>query len=77
MSLINQLLAIGILPDAAVRLGIRRRLAETLREHVKPTAEAQQAAVLEHAKSLRECPIAIHTDEANEQHYEVPSAFYE
>lgn len=77
MSLINQLLATGFLPDSAIRLGIRRRLADTLREHLQPDAESQQAAVLTHAKGLREMPIAIHTDEANEQHYEVPSEFYQ
>ncbi len=37
----------------------------------------QRAAVMEHVQDLRESPVAIHTDEANEQHYEVPSAFYE
>jgi hypothetical protein len=27
--------------------------------------------------ALRELPIAIHTDAANEQHYEVPTEFYQ
>ena len=77
MSLVNQILAYGILPDALVRQGIRRRLAETLDKVVKPTPVEQQAAVSAHAASLRASPIAIDTDTANEQHYEVPTEFYQ
>ena len=76
MSQINDLLARGVLPDFLIRFGIRRRLAETLRENVLPTAEAQQAAIMAHVEDLRRSPIAIHTDAANEQHYEVPAEFY-
>ena len=76
MSTINELLAKGRLPDAVIRFGIRQRLAKTLREHAKPTLEAQRAAILTHVAELRDSPIAIHTDEANEQHYEVPTDFY-
>ena len=76
MSIVNQILAQGILPDALVRHGIRRRLRETLAIHVKPTAEQQQAAIAAHVEELRNSPVAIETDAANEQHYEVPAAFY-
>lgn len=76
MSQINDLLARGVLPDPVIRFGIRRRLADTLRQHVKSTAEAQQAAIMAHVAELRDSPVAIHTDEANEQHYEVPAEFY-
>jgi len=77
MSKTDDLLARGSLPDRVIRFGIRRRLAETLRQHLPADAEGQRAAVMAHVQDLRECPVAIHTDEANEQHYEVPSAFYE
>ncbi|MFT5105814.1 MAG: cyclopropane-fatty-acyl-phospholipid synthase [Verrucomicrobiales bacterium] len=77
MSFIDTLLAKGILPDPVIRFGIRKRLAETLREHVKATPEEQQKAVLKHVEELRNSPVAINTDEANEQHYEVPAKFYE
>jgi cyclopropane-fatty-acyl-phospholipid synthase len=40
MSTINAILAKNILPDAMIRLGIRQRLAETLRENKQPTVEA-------------------------------------
>jgi len=77
MSKLNDQLAKGRLPDPLIRYGIRRRLAQTLREKVKPTMEEQRAAVMAHVAELRESPIAINTEEANEQHYEVPTAFYQ
>ncbi|MCB1076637.1 MAG: class I SAM-dependent methyltransferase [Verrucomicrobiae bacterium] len=76
MSQINELLARGTLPDSLIRFGIRRRLADTLRDIIKPTAEEQRAALMRHVDELKRGPIAIHTDAANEQHYEVPAAFY-
>jgi cyclopropane-fatty-acyl-phospholipid synthase len=77
MSTINKILAKDILPDAMIRMGIRQRLADTLREHRKPTLEERRASVLKHAEGLRQMPVAIATDEANEQHYEVPTRFYQ
>lgn len=76
MSFTNDLLAKGLLPDILLRLGIRQRLAQTLKEEVKPTTEQQQAAIMKHIAGLKESPLAIATAEANEQHYEVPTAFY-
>jgi cyclopropane-fatty-acyl-phospholipid synthase len=65
------------LPDPVIRYGIRRLLAQRLREERKATPEAQQAHLMALVERLRESPVAIATHEANEQHYEVPSAFYE
>ena len=69
MNLINTLIAKGTLPDALIRFGIRRRLAKTLREHVRSTPEAQAEAVQTHAEGLRKAPVAIATDEANARHW--------
>ncbi|MCB1211852.1 MAG: class I SAM-dependent methyltransferase, partial [Verrucomicrobiales bacterium] len=77
MSTVNSLLARNILPDTLIRMGIRHRLAETIRENTRPDIEGQRAALLEHVEGLKSMPIAIATDEANEQHYEVPTKFYQ
>lgn len=77
MSLTNQILAKDILPDAIIRMGIRSRLAETLREHRQPTVEEARAAKLKYVADLKLMPLAIATDKANEQHYEVPTRFYQ
>ncbi len=74
---IDQLLARGLLPDAAVRMGIRNLLAKKLREEDRGGVEPQQAALQEFIDELKASPIAIKTDAANEQHYEVPTKFFE
>ena len=67
----------GVLPDPLVRLGIRRLLRERLRAVVPETAA--EAARQNHAfrKGLRASPVALVPQLANEQHYELPPAFFE
>ncbi len=67
----------GLLPDALVRLGIRRLCAARLRaeRHGGIAAEAERFA--ERIDSLRAAPVALHTAAANAQHYELPPAFFE
>jgi cyclopropane-fatty-acyl-phospholipid synthase len=63
----------GLLPDALLRFGIRRMLAERLGELASSPPGAQQAFL----DACRQGPIALVPDLANEQHYEVPPAFFE
>lgn len=74
---LNDLLAKDILPDAVIRFGIRQRLANVIRKNQQPNVEAQRAALLQHIAGLKASPVAIATQEANEQHYEVPTRFYQ
>ena len=67
----------GLLPDWLIRLGIRRLLAARLRKEDRGDVERQREAQERFIEELRESPIAIATDEANRQHYEVPAAFFE
>lgn len=74
--MIDTLLERDLLPDFAVRTGIRRLIGRRLRDESQPT-EADRQQYLEHyAADLRARPIAEQTRAANEQHYEVPAAFY-
>jgi len=73
----DELLARDVLPDALIRLGIRRRLAGTLAPFRKLDCEGRQTLLMQHIASLRNSPIAIATVEANEQHYELPTRFFE
>ncbi|MES1195347.1 MAG: cyclopropane-fatty-acyl-phospholipid synthase family protein [Steroidobacter sp.] len=66
----------GLLPDAVIRLGIRRLLEQRLMEEDKGDVELQQAHLMQRVEQLRQSPVAIETAAANEQHYEVPAAFY-
>lgn len=66
----------GIVPDRLVRSGIRRLLRQRLDEIATddPAAAAEKAEAF--VSSLRAAPVALLTEKANEQHYEVPSAFF-
>jgi cyclopropane-fatty-acyl-phospholipid synthase len=75
-SLPFNLLERDLLPDSVIRTGIRRLLEARLREEDKGDPEAQQAHLMRFVDELRRSPVAIATREANEQHYELPSAFF-
>lgn len=66
-----------LLPDPLVRLGIRQLLKQRLQDEM--AFDPEQASLRKHAciDMLRSSPIAIETDAANEQHYEVPAEFYQ
>jgi len=75
--LLDRLLERNLLPDWLIRLGIRRLLAQRLRAENQGNGEAQHAHLLKLVAELKRSPIAIETKAANEQHYEVPTRFYE
>lgn len=75
MSMMETVLDRGLLPDPALRWGIRRRCRRRLRSLEVPALEHDRVEA-HFARRLREMPIAIETDAANEQHYEVPAGFY-
>ena len=74
---LDSLLEKNVVPDALVRVGIRRLLAAKLREEKCDSVEAQKAKLLAHVADLKGSPIAIETRAANEQHYEVPTRFFQ
>jgi len=74
---LDHLLEKNILPDTLIRTGIRHMLAGKIREETRPNAEQQQAALMVHIAELKQSPIAIQTTAANEQHYEVPTRFFQ
>jgi cyclopropane-fatty-acyl-phospholipid synthase len=67
----------GLLPDAIVRLGIRRMLRERLRELAAPDAEAARRMHEAFLLELRRSPVALVPECANEQHYELPARYFE
>ncbi len=74
---LDSLLESNLIPDPLIRVGIRRLLAGTIREHLRENIEDQRAALLAHIAGLKQSPIAIQTRDANTQHYEVPTRFYQ
>ena len=66
----------GLLPDRLLRLGIRRMCAQRLHEECAGGLDARAARFARRIEELRHGPVAIHTAEANAQHYELPPAFF-
>lgn len=66
----------GLLPDALLRLGIRRQCEARLMAERVRGLQAQAERFRQRIAELRESPVAIHTDAANAQHYELPPDFF-
>ncbi|WVZ79648.1 hypothetical protein U9M48_027204 [Paspalum notatum var. saurae] len=66
----------NLVPDAVTRRLTRLLLASRLRQGYLPSAPLQLRSLLEFVHSLGEMPIAIETDKAKSQHYELPTAFF-
>lgn len=66
----------GWIPDPLVRFGIRRMLAERLRELPAPGSAESRAALAAFVEECRKGPIALVPELANAQHYEVPPEFF-
>lgn len=66
----------GLVPDALLRAGIRGKCAQRLRDERRGGIEAQALRFQQRIEALGQSPVAIHTDAANRQHYELPPAFF-
>lgn len=72
----NNWLERDLFPDWLIRLAIRRLLAARLRDEGRGGPEAQGERLAQFVQQLRQNPVAIRTDSANAQHYEVPAEFF-
>jgi cyclopropane-fatty-acyl-phospholipid synthase len=75
--MIDALLAAGVVPDALIRFRIRQLLRQRLHEETEGGLEAAHERFRRHLEAWTAGPIAVHTQDANDQHYEVPPRFFE
>ncbi len=71
-----RLIYTNLVPDWLIRLGLRVILADSARRWNRMSLgerDDERRALIE---KLRRSPIAVHTDDANRQHYEVPPEFF-
>ncbi|EOQ95020.1 cyclopropane-fatty-acyl-phospholipid synthase [Leptospira wolbachii serovar Codice str. CDC] len=73
---INSLLEKDIFPDWLIRFRIRQLLNLRIKQERKESVTAQLQHKMNYVNELKKSPIAVHTEAANEQHYEVPSDFF-
>ena len=67
----------GRVPDLVIRAGIRALDRRRLRAERRSGPAEQLQAKMDLVRQLRESPVAVATDKANEQHYEMPPEFLE
>lgn len=67
----------GKMPDQAIRAGIRKLLRDRRRMEQEATREEQLDSLYEFMAMMENSPIAVATETANEQHYEVPSNLFQ
>ncbi len=67
----------GLVPDTVIRQGIRRLLARRLEEIDADQCDAGAEAAEALVQAMDASPIALMTERANEQHYELPAAFFD
>lgn len=73
----STLLERNLIPDFLIRNQIRALLRQRLRDEDKGSDEANRKNLQALIAELKSSPIAINTADANEQHYEVPTEFYQ
>lgn len=66
----------GLIPDTLARLGMRQLMKRRLVDEAALNGELRSQRFNRFLDELRASPIAVHTQDANEQHYEVPAAFF-
>ena len=66
----------GYIPDFLIRFGIRALLKQRLIQNNKARKSNHSDPLDKFVKMMDQSPIALNTQDANEQHYEVPSDFF-
>lgn len=77
MTIVQNLLERGMIPDRLIRKRIRRLLAERIAEETAPGEEQQQERLHALIARMDSSPVAIQTEAANAQHYELPARFFQ
>ena len=67
----------GLVPDSVIRSGVRRLLEAKRADIQADDIEVAAETLNDFVEMMRQSPIALVPDLANEQHYEVPAEFFE
>jgi cyclopropane-fatty-acyl-phospholipid synthase len=76
MSLLLELAERGTLPDRLIRFGIRRLDKQRLKTEHRANINDMDGALTRLIENMRQGPIAFRPEKANEQHYELPAAYF-
>ena len=67
----------GLVPDSVIRAGIRRLCRQRLKDIQADDPQGAATALDSFVEGMNKSPIALVPELANEQHYEVPAAFFD
>jgi len=67
----------GFLPDGVIRAGIKQICRSRLRREARGSEDDRAERFRAFIQHLHESPIAVATDAANQQHYELPPEFFQ
>ncbi len=73
----TSLLEKNLLPDFLIRYGIRQNCRQRLRDESTDDMEKQHERLMVFIDRLKQSSVAVETQAANEQHYEVPTRFFQ
>ena len=76
MKFIIDLMEKGLVPDRLIRAGVNHLNRVRLKEEIPKTQELIAKKVNDFVELLKNSPLAIETQKANEQHYELPPEFF-
>ena len=77
VSLSKGLIEKGLLPDGVIRFGMRQLLRQKLIDESQGGPEVIQKRLTKLIEDMRGSPVAVNTKDANEQHYELPTEFFQ
>ena len=73
---IYRLLETDIVPEPIIRFVVQRLLDQKLKLEKKKIADDELKQMMQMVAELKASPIAIETNSANQQHYELPTEFF-
>ena len=74
--MIDSMLSAGIIPDFLIRNGIKSLIKKRLKDEYGLDEQAYEQNRKKLISELKNSPVAIETDKANDQHYMVPPEFF-
>ena len=75
--MIESLLKKDVIPDFLIRFGVRQITKKRIQSVEKMDVAEKEAYLMNFIQERSQGPIAINTEDANEQHYEMPSEFFD
>jgi cyclopropane-fatty-acyl-phospholipid synthase len=67
----------GLIPDRVLRRIITARVAARTRQETRGGADVRSERLRDFIEARSKGPVTVHVEDANRQHYEVPTAFFE